>query len=204
MSATMPPPQGAMQAALPPPQGEIQAGLPPPGMQAGMGDFTGATQKGQTGTQGVGMEADRMHSLPQSTPESMPQSMTNEGEMAIQPPMQPATQPQMQPGMQPGMGMVGGMAMPVAKEEREKPDKTHDVDKEMQETEAARSRCVAIVGQEVNGPQILDLLIGNDEPGSAVELTLKTASVGPCCFCFMMLIHVFKWHHPAPQFTGRQ
>jgi len=178
MSATMPPPQGAMQAALPPPEGAIQADLPLPGMQGGMGDFRGGMQKGQMGTQGVGMEADRMPPLPQSMPESMPHTMTNAGEMAMQPPMQPATQPGMQPGIQQEMGMVGGMAMPVAKEE--KPEKTRDVHKEMQETEAARTRSVAIVGQEVNGPQILDLLIGNDDPGSVVELTLEKASVGPC------------------------
>jgi hypothetical protein len=44
---------------------------------------------------------------------------------------------------------------------------------------------VAIDGQEVKGPEITGLLIGNDKPGSVVELTLKRASVGPCLFCFM-------------------
>jgi C-terminal processing protease CtpA/Prc len=49
---------------------------------------------------------------------------------------------------------------------------------------------IAIDGQEVTGPEILGLLIGNDKPGSVVELTLKRASVWPCLFCFMMLIDV--------------
>jgi hypothetical protein len=49
---------------------------------------------------------------------------------------------------------------------------------------------VAIEGQEVKGPEIADLLIGNDIPGSVVELTLKRASVWPCLFCFMVLIDV--------------
>ncbi len=49
---------------------------------------------------------------------------------------------------------------------------------------------IAIDGQEVTGPEILHLLIGNDKPGSVVELTLKRASVGPCLFCFLMIIDV--------------
>ena len=50
---------------------------------------------------------------------------------------------------------------------------------------------IAIDGQEVTGPEILGLLIGNDKPGSFVELTLKRASsVGPCLFCFMILVDV--------------
>ena len=44
---------------------------------------------------------------------------------------------------------------------------------------------VAIDGHEVQGPEIAGLLIGNDKPGSVVELTLKRASVGPCLLCFM-------------------
>ena len=43
---------------------------------------------------------------------------------------------------------------------------------------------IAIDGQEVKGPEITDLLIGNDTPGSVVELTLKRASVGS-------LLHLF-------------
>jgi hypothetical protein len=46
---------------------------------------------------------------------------------------------------------------------------------------------IAIDGQEVKGPEILDLLIGNDKPGSVVELTLKRASVGSCTFAFSVL-----------------
>jgi len=47
---------------------------------------------------------------------------------------------------------------------------------------------IAIDGQEVKGPEILDLLIGNDKPGSVVELTLKRASVGLLYFAFSVLM----------------
>ncbi len=46
---------------------------------------------------------------------------------------------------------------------------------------------IAIDGQEVKGPEILDLLIGNDKAGSVVELTLKRASVGLFYFAFSVL-----------------
>jgi C-terminal processing protease CtpA/Prc len=43
---------------------------------------------------------------------------------------------------------------------------------------------VAIDGQRVKGPEISGLLIGNDQPGSVVELTLKRPSVGPFHLAF--------------------
>jgi C-terminal processing protease CtpA/Prc len=46
---------------------------------------------------------------------------------------------------------------------------------------------IAIDGQEVKGPEILGLLIGNDKPGSVVELTLKRKSVGSFYFAFSVL-----------------
>jgi predicted nucleic acid-binding Zn-ribbon protein len=46
---------------------------------------------------------------------------------------------------------------------------------------------IAIDGEEVKGPEILGLLIGNDKPGSVVELTLKRASVGLFYFAFSVL-----------------
>ena len=49
---------------------------------------------------------------------------------------------------------------------------------------------IAIDNQEVKGPEIADLLIGDDTPGSVVELTLKRASVGACFIFFIMLVDV--------------
>ena len=49
---------------------------------------------------------------------------------------------------------------------------------------------IAIDGQEVKGPEIADLLIGNDTPGSVVELTLKRTSVGACFIFLIILVDV--------------
>ena len=57
---------------------------------------------------------------------------------------------------------------------------------------------IAIDGQEVKGPEILDLLIGNDKPGSVVELTLKRPSVRPFHLAFSLKSYAYKWHYPAP------
>ena len=62
---------------------------------------------------------------------------------------------------------------------------------------------VAIDGQEVKGPEILDLLIGNDKPGSVVELTLKRASVGSFALLFLFYdanwcIKVYRKHYLFP------